>query len=391
MRVLIVSRASYRLPASQGGTDAYALRTARYLVPQGHEVFLVGQGQPGPAFGSIGFIRVPTNVQASGRFRLTYFLKGLVLSLGSVLSAIKFLRRRESHIDVIHSNSHLGVLILKRLFPSYPLVYTIHDPLYRPGSRLAPLERLIRPINNGLLERWALRRADSIIAVSSEIRSQVERMIGSAEKLSLLYPFSRPATIREESRSHASIPLAPQPYVLSVGAQMGRKRFDLLIRALVHTRPPVNLVLVGTGSDRPRLIRTAQEFGVAERVYFYDHVSEASIGELYRGATVYAMASAREGFPVTLIEAALSGTPTLYFTESSTEDLEGFQSDFFRVIRSLDDSEIANAINSTCSRVLGDSVPRHEIEGWARSRFQTPEAVANDLGKIYADVADGKL
>ncbi len=67
MRVLMVSRASYRLPASQGGTDAYALRTATYLVPQGHTVYLVGQGQPGPAFSEVRFVRVPTPVQITSR------------------------------------------------------------------------------------------------------------------------------------------------------------------------------------------------------------------------------------------------------------------------------------------------------------------------------------
>jgi len=387
VRILIIARASYPLPASQGGTDAYALRTATYLVPQGHEVFLVGQGRPGPAFGDVRFIRVPTTVQVTSRYRPTYFLKGFLLEIASLLTAVKFLRREGATIDIIHCNSNLAVLVLRRWFPNKPIVYTMHDPLFRMGARTSLLERVVRPVNNWLFERAALLRADHVIAVSSEIRSQVERVIGPG-KLTLLYPFSRP-TVGPKDAAPSSLPGdGPAPYVLSVGAQTGRKRFDLLIRAIARTRHPVNLLLVGMGSDRPNLVRAAEEADVVDRVVFRDQVSEGEIERLYRGALVYAMASEREGFPTTLLEAALSGTPTLYFSDRPTPDVEEFQSDFFRFIPSLSEADIAEAIDWVCSRSNGGSVDRRRIAGWARSRFPSPEAVADELGKIYADVAE---
>lgn len=387
MRVLIVSRSSYPLPASQGGTDAYALRTATYLVPQGHQVVLIGQGVPGPAFGAVTFVRTPTNVPVTSRFRTAYFLKGFLLNVASVLTAIRYLARHSDEVDVIHCNSNLGVLALKPLFPGKPLVYTLHDPLYTPGAARTFLERLIRPFNNGLLEHAALRRADHIIAVSSEIRAQAERAIGP-EKLTLLYPLSRASTTSRE-RPVLAEGMAPSgPYVLSVGAQTGRKRFDLLIRALAGTRDAVGLVLVGMGSERARLVRATQDAGVQDRVRFYDHVSEGELSGLYRGALVYAMASEREGFPATLMEAALSGTPTLYFTDAPAPDLEAFQSDFFRVVHSLEEPQIADAINWVWTSTEDGSVDRNRIAVWARSRFPTPESVAREIGRIYTEVAE---
>jgi glycosyltransferase involved in cell wall biosynthesis len=388
VRVLIVSRASYPLPASQGGTDAYSLRTATFLIPQGHEVFLVGQGRPGPAFGDVQFVRVPANVPVTSRFRLTYYLKGFFLNLASVLTAIRFLRRRGAEIDVIHSNSNLGVLILKQLFPEKPMVYTLHDPLVRPHAKRSLLDRIVRPINNGLLERLALRRADHIVAVSSEIRAQVESVIGPNTKSTLLYPFMRPQSAGAEALGRTWGRPVSGPYALSVGAQTGRKRFDLLIRAIARTRTPIELVLVGTGSDRSRLVRTARDVGVSHRVTFFDHVTEEEIGALFRGATVYAMASEREGFPTSLMEAALSGTPTLYFTDAPVGDVDNFQSDFFRVIHALSEEEIANAINWVCSRSVGGAVDRRGIASWARSAFPSPEFVASELGRIYAEAAE---
>jgi glycosyltransferase involved in cell wall biosynthesis len=388
MKVLIVSRASYPLPASQGGTDAYALRTATFLVPQGHEVYLVGQGRPGPAFGGVHFIRVPTDVPVTSRHRVSYFAKGFLLSLASTATAMRFLLRPDSRVDVIHCNSNVAVVILKRLFPNTPMVYTLHDPLFsskRPGSLL---ERLVRPFNNGLFERRALRRADHIIAVSPEIRAQAEQLLGSAEKLTLLYPFPRANGPRPDRPASPDELNPPVPYVLSVGAQTGRKRFDLLIGAIARTTAPVNLVLVGTGSDRPRLVRIAAELGVAGRVVFYDQVTDAQIETLYRGALAYAMASAREGFPTTLMEAVLCGTPSLYFTEAETEELERFQSDFFRVVHTLDEAEIARTLEVACSRGLEGALDRRRIARWAKSQFPSPESMAGEINRIYNDVTD---
>ncbi len=182
-----------------------------------------------------------------------------------------------------------------------------------------------------------------------------------------------------------------QPYVLSVGAQTGRKRFDLLIRALSQVPSEMRLVLVGSGSDRARLKRCARDEGVAARVTFLDHVDESELSQLYRGARVYALASTREGFPATLIEAALSGTPTLYFTEAPHPDLEDSQSDFFRVIHSLEPAQVAEAIDQACALPPAAIPGRRQIAQWARSRFPAPETVAGAIGRIYAGVAESAL
>ncbi len=389
MRVMIVGRASYALPASQGGVDAYALRTGLFLVPRGHDVTLVGQGRPGPAFGRIRFVRVPTNRQVTSRFRLTYFAKGFLLNVACVLAAARHLRRHRDSIDVVHSNSNLGTLVLKRLFPEKPLVYTLHDPLLEwRGSATPPAgERLIRIVNNGILERLALRRADHVVAVSSEIKAQAERVGGIEGKISLLYPFVSVGPVPGSAApgSPAGSPV-PTPFILSVGAQTGRKRFDLLIRALALDGPELRLVLVGNGPERARLQRTAAECGLADRVVFLDQLSDAELSRLYQYATAYAMVSEREGYPATLVEAALHGTPTLYFTEGPTPDLERDTSDFFRVVHSVSEREIARAIEGVCSWSERHEKGRSQIARWAGKRFPSPESVAGELSHVYRQV-----
>jgi glycosyltransferase involved in cell wall biosynthesis len=373
------------MPQSEGGTDAYALRSALSLVPRGHTVFLVGQGQPGPAFGRVNFVPVPTRVQITSRHRSIYFLKGFLLGVASTLTAIRFLRTHPAEVDIIHSNSNLGTFVLKRMFPEKPIAYTLHDPLSGSTPARGWLERIVRFVNNGLIERLALRSSDHIIAVSSEIRTQAERLLGSSDRLSLLYPFStRPAAPPGTLVSSMDPRLPDTPFVLGVGAQTGRKRFDLLIRALAQVRPGPSLVLVGSGSDRARLVETARETGASSRVLFLDHVSDGALAGMYHRALACVMVSEREGFPTSLLEAVMCGTPVLYFTDGPTADLEGDQSDFFRVVHSMSETDIVAGIQHL--RDTRGLLDRRRIERWARTRFPTSDSLARELNHIYDQI-----
>ncbi len=388
MRILIVSRASYALPNSQGGADAYALRTGLLLIPRGHEVYLVGQGRPGPAFGKIRFVRVPTQRQVTSRRRLAYFAKGFLLSIAGVLTAARFLYQHRDEIDVIHSNSNVGALVLKRLFPEKPLVYTLHDPLVsRRSTSRSVLERAIRIVNNGVIEKLALKGADHVIAVSGEVKAQAEQLAGVTGKVSLFYPFASLATTGGKAPP-PDRPEPPRPFILSVGAQTGRKRFDLLIRALALDGPELHLVLVGNGPDRDHLVQTVTDRGLEGRVVFYDRVSEPVLSWLYQQAVAFAIVSEREGFPTTLVEATVNGTPTLYVTEGATPDLDGDLSDFFRVIHSLSETDIAEAISSLSAWVDTNRTHRRTIASWARTRFPSGDTVASELSHIYRRVTD---
>jgi glycosyltransferase involved in cell wall biosynthesis len=62
--------------------------------------------------------------------------------------------------------------------------------------------------------------------------------------------------------------------------------------------PNVAYLVVGDGSDRPRLEAKAHELGVADRVVFTGNVPEAEKADHYRLADVYVMPSQGEGLRV---------------------------------------------------------------------------------------------
>jgi glycosyltransferase involved in cell wall biosynthesis len=107
---------------------------------------------------------------------------------------------------------------------------------------------------------------------------------------------------------------APDPLVVAVGRLVPVKRYDHLIRALAHARtqqPRLSLTIVGEGYEREHLDQLVLDLDLTDWVTFAGHVSEQELIALYRSAWMVASASAREGWGMSLTEAAACGTPAV--------------------------------------------------------------------------------
>jgi glycosyltransferase involved in cell wall biosynthesis len=92
------------------------------------------------------------------------------------------------------------------------------------------------------------------------------------------------------------------------------KRFEILIDTIVHLRPrypDLELVVVGEGYRREQLEAQIHGAGAERYVTLAGHVTDDEVIELYRRAWVLASASAREGWGMTVTEAAACGTPAV--------------------------------------------------------------------------------
>jgi glycosyltransferase involved in cell wall biosynthesis len=109
-------------------------------------------------------------------------------------------------------------------------------------------------------------------------------------------------------------PRARDPLVLAVGRLVPVKRFELLVDTLVELRrahPRVQGVVVGEGYERARLEEHIRRRGAGEFVSLPGRVPDDELVALYRRAWVVASTSAREGWGMTLTEAAACGTPAV--------------------------------------------------------------------------------
>jgi glycosyltransferase involved in cell wall biosynthesis len=105
-----------------------------------------------------------------------------------------------------------------------------------------------------------------------------------------------------------------EPTVLYLGRLKRYKGVDLVLRAFaaLEGRTPAHQLLVaGTGDHEGALRALAAQLGIADRVHFLGFVPEEQKRELFRRSWVHVLASPKEGWGITNLEAAGCGTPTV--------------------------------------------------------------------------------
>ncbi len=155
---------------------------------------------------------------------------------------------------------------------------------------------------------------------------------------------------------------SPTPLVVAVGRLVPVKRFELLVDVVVRLRarhPGLELVVVGEGYRRDQLETQIHEAGAERYVTLAGHVRDEDLVDLYRRAWVLASASAREGWGMTVTEAAACGTPAVAtriagHSDAVAEGVSGLLAD--------DTDELASALD----RVLSDDALRDRLSEGAR-------------------------
>jgi len=104
------------------------------------------------------------------------------------------------------------------------------------------------------------------------------------------------------------------PLILAVGRLVPVKRFDRLIESAVPLKarhPGLELVIIGEGYERETLESLIRRRHAADWISLPGRVDDDELLNLYRRAWVVTSSSAREGWGMTLTEAAACGTPAV--------------------------------------------------------------------------------
>jgi glycosyltransferase involved in cell wall biosynthesis len=98
--------------------------------------------------------------------------------------------------------------------------------------------------------------------------------------------------------------------VVAAGHLVPRKGFDRMITAwkpISRARPDWQLHIYGSGEQRRRLTSQIRRRRLTESVHLKGHTM--AFEEVLGGASIYAMTSHEEGFPMVLVEAMTKGVP----------------------------------------------------------------------------------
>ncbi len=169
------------------------------------------------------------------------------------------------------------------------------------------------------------------------------------------------------------------PLVVAVGRLVPVKRFELLIDALVDLKdrfPNLTAVIVGEGYERESLEAQLRDARADDWISLPGHVTDEELIDLYRSAWVIASASAREGWGMTLTEAAACGTPAVATRIAGHEDavVDGRTG--------LLTAERREDLSAALGRVLGDEDLRARLSGGAREHAARYTWGATALGTL---------
>ncbi len=168
----------------------------------------------------------------------------------------------------------------------------------------------------------AIHNADRIIAVSGYTRDRLLKELNlNPDQVTILpntFDSNKFQIAPKPSHLLQKYNLTPdQPIILTVArlAEVERfKGYDQVLLALPTIRqaiPNVHYVIVGKGSDRPRIEGIIEKLNLQECVTLAGFIPDEELCDFYNLCDVFAMPSKREGFGIVYLEALACGKPTL--------------------------------------------------------------------------------
>jgi glycosyltransferase involved in cell wall biosynthesis len=171
------------------------------------------------------------------------------------------------------------------------------------------------------------------------------------------------------------------------------KGFDLLIEGFARFLSPgdrdARLLITGEGPFRRHLERTIEVLGVEDSVQLLGHLPARS--DVYRvvaAADVYALPTLRDGPPVAILEAMLTGRPILCLDRGSTAEMVPERVGFKIPVRDRD--QVVTGIADTLAwasthpdelRTMGLAAREHALErhDWTR--------IGDSIDALYREIA----
>ena len=292
-RILVLNWQDRENPQA-GGAEEHVHQIFGRLAERGYEVTLLASGFRGCApRAELDGIAVH---RTGGRYT---FSIAAPLYYGS--------RLRDGRWDVVVDNLN-KVPLFSPWWVSAPVVPVVHHLFGATAFREANLplatatwllERPL-PVAYGGLPMIAVSRSTRDDLVARGVRAPVE-VIPVGVDSSQFTPHPR-------GRKTAA------PSLLYLGRLKRYKGVDLLLRAvavLAEQGLHIDFVIAGKGDARPELEHLAGDLGITDQVTFAGFVDDARKIDLMRTSWVHGLASAIEGWGITVIEAGACGTPSV--------------------------------------------------------------------------------
>ncbi|MCZ7417971.1 MULTISPECIES: glycosyltransferase family 4 protein [unclassified Micromonospora] len=288
-----------------GGSEVYIERIAAELVTFGHRVTLLcaAHDNAGPAGTTESGVRVLRRGS-----RMTVYLRAALVCLASRFGLGPLSRRGLGRPDLIVDVCN-GVPFFAPLYAGRPVIALVHH-----------VHREQWPVVFGpwmcrlgwWIESWLavrLYRRCRYVTVSEATRAELATLGVDAERIDVVPNGTPPVT-------GPSLPRTRNPSLLVLGRLVPHKRVEIALRTVAELAaelPELELVVAGQGWWEEPLRERCAALGISDRVRFTGFVSEEEKHALLCSAWLALTPSLKEGWGLTIVEAAARSTPTVAF------------------------------------------------------------------------------
>ncbi|MDI6720413.1 MAG: glycosyltransferase family 4 protein [Methanomicrobiales archaeon] len=369
----------------QIGGPAHVVRHLARCLSREHAVSVIHMESPpyaaGPGHRSDGPVQV---------WQERLWVPGRLVLLQGILQKVKRALLLRDGLDLYHAhgpfNALIGLLDRKR-----PLVLTCHGYLtlesvangeIRPGSIRFHIYRWV--------ERWAVQRADAVIAVGSRLRDWVVRELGADPEKVFFVPngvdtkrFAAFDARGERERFGISRNDFVVVFVKSFTEQSGIRYLLTAIREAHARRPSIRLIAIGGGPLGEELRETISREGMEGFVSLTDRIPHGEIPRYLNMADCCVAPSipvggAEEVFPLGVLEAMACGKPVVATAIGGLKEILEGGDGIGLLVPPMDAGALADAIVDLADHVprakaLGENARRH-VEAtytWERVSAET--------------------
>jgi glycosyltransferase involved in cell wall biosynthesis len=249
-----------------------------------------------------------------------------------------------------------------------------------------PFSALMETPRDRFKVRYALERANAVIAVSSALADQMRS-----------YGIERPIRVvpnvvdMDRFRVETPLCLVGAPFRLLFAGILRdhNKNLPLLLRSLarlIDGGGDYRLNVVGDGEVRRECEALAYELGIAENCDFRGALAPDALASEMSKCDLFVLPSRAETFGVVAAEAMAAGRPVVATRSGGPEDFVAPETGL--LVPSDDEEAMAGAIREVCEHL--DRYRPENISDYARRRF-SHQAIAAQLTKIYEEIAGSRV
>ncbi|RXV59036.1 glycosyltransferase family 1 protein [Roseovarius sp. A46] len=266
---------------------------------------------------------------------------------------------------------------------SYRFIPLLHDMF--PLHEFTPDAPKAFPLNFIGDNRLVISRAEKIIAISEFTKSDIE----SYSRDGLLPPTPEIVTVplvqQCKTSGEPAVQALPQkPYILTVGATVGRKNLEVVLDALLmmqeHGDEVPDLVLAGAPRKHVEKFLARERFDpIRTNVQKVCNPNQTDLVRLYENAIALILPSRIEGWGLPAGEALWTGTPAICSTAPVLREVCGDLGLYF-------DPNKPEELVAHIERLMHDEAFAQDLRqriAAARPRLRTWATVARDVRRVY--------